>query len=110
MEGTPQSVTLTDRETIHLQLAMAFGQGAGSLIANKQAMEKLLGIFATRLGKVAWPDGAAAVFEFTRVLGQLAAARAVAHEEPHLAIAAEDITFDEHVLDAKKYTTMVCGC
>jgi len=78
-------------ELVQLQLAMAFGQGAGSMLAEPEALKTLLGengdILKTAMGN--WTASQWAFVELIRVLGQHAAARACANR--HGRIKWEDI-------------------
>jgi hypothetical protein len=67
-------------ESVKLQLAMAFGQGAGAMLANTEALETLLaeeGEVLTR-AMTDWNASHWAFTELVRVLGQLSAAHAAA--------------------------------
>jgi hypothetical protein len=63
---------------VKLQLAMAFGQGAGHMQAQAEALERLLAeegeVVSNAIGN--WEASHWAFIELTRVLGQLSAARA----------------------------------
>ena len=65
---------------IKLQLAMAFGQGSGAMLANAQALETLLAeegeILMNAMGN--WNASRWAFTELVRILGQLSAAQAAA--------------------------------
>ena len=67
-----------DVDTVKLQLAMAFGQGAGAMLADDEALESLLAKESAILEN-AMKDWKASQWAFTslvRVLGQVAATRA----------------------------------
>jgi len=63
---------------VKLQLAMAFGQGAGAMLATAEALETLLAeegqILVNAMGN--WNASHWAFIELVRTLGQLSAARA----------------------------------
>ena len=67
-------------ELVKLQLAMAFGQGAGSMLAETDALKTLLDedgdILKNAMGN--WKDSQWAFVELMRVLGQHASASACA--------------------------------
>ena len=69
-----------ENDAIKLQLAMAFGQGAGTMLANAEALETLLSeqgeMLATALNT--WDKSRWAFTELVRTLGQLSAANAAA--------------------------------
>ena len=69
-----------ENDAIKLQLAMAFGQGAGTMLANAEALETLLSeqgeMLATALNT--WDKSRWAFTELVRTLGQLSAAHAAA--------------------------------
>jgi hypothetical protein len=71
----PQSI-----ETIRLQLAMAFGQGTGVMIASHEALSHLLSGNSGLIDRAAanWDASHWAFVELTRLLGQLAASHAAA--------------------------------
>jgi hypothetical protein len=64
-----------------LQLAMAFGQGAGVMLANPEALETLLSEHGEilRSAMADWNASRWAFIELVRTLGQLSAARAAAN-------------------------------
>lgn len=80
------------RETVTLQLAMAFGQGAGSMLARPEAIEGLLtksnAIVDTAVAN--WDTDPWPFIVLVRMLGQLSATRAAAAGRAE--IAAGDIT------------------
>lgn len=67
-----------DIDAVKLQLAMAFGQGAGTMLANAEALQTLLAeegdIIGNALGN--WSASHWAFTELVRTLGQLSATRA----------------------------------
>lgn len=67
-------------DAVKLQLAMAFGQGAGAMLANAEALETLLAeegeILVNAMGN--WNASRWAFIELLRTLGQLSAAHAAA--------------------------------
>jgi hypothetical protein len=71
----PQSI-----ETIRLQLAMAFGQGTGVMIASHEALSHLLSGNSSLIERAAsnWQASHWAFVELTRLLGQMAASHAAA--------------------------------
>ena len=69
-----------DIEAVKLQLAMAFGQGAGAMLANPDALQRLF-TDNEHIITNALPDWEASQWAFTalvRNLGQLSAVRAAA--------------------------------
>jgi hypothetical protein len=73
-------------DTVKLQLAMAFGQGAGTMLANAEALETLLAEHGAILGSALtnWSASHWAFTELVRTLGQLSAARAAASGSPEI--------------------------
>lgn len=73
-------------EMVKLQLAMAFGQGAGSMLADSDALRSLLDengdILKTAMGN--WNDSRWAFVELIRVLGQHAASNACGAGHPRI--------------------------
>jgi hypothetical protein len=71
---------LAEKEAVKLQLAMAFGQGAGAMLANAEALDRLLAergdILVNAMGN--WSASRWPFIELVRTLGQLSAARAAA--------------------------------
>ena len=69
----PQSV-----ETVKLQLAMAFGQGAGAMLASPEALETLLAQEGAILDRAMrnWNDSRWAFTHLVRTLGQISATNA----------------------------------
>jgi len=67
-------------DSVKLRLAMAFGQGAGVLLATDEALERLLSEKGDMLANatVDWNASRWAFTELVRTLGQLSAARAAA--------------------------------
>jgi hypothetical protein len=67
---------------VKLQLAMAFGQGAGAMLADPTALEKLLAEKGTLLDKALknWDASRFAFTELVRTLGQVSATRAAARK------------------------------
>jgi hypothetical protein len=67
-------------DAVKLQLAMAFGQGAGTMLATAEALETLLAeegeILVNAMGS--WSASRWAFTELVRTLGQLSAAHAAA--------------------------------
>jgi hypothetical protein len=67
-----------ETDSVKLQLAMAFGQGAGAMLANAQALETLLAeqgdILTNAIGN--WNESRWAFIELVRILGQLSATHA----------------------------------
>jgi hypothetical protein len=65
-------------DTIRLQLAMAFGQGAGSMLANAEATEFALSSNGELIDRAVadWPASKFAFIELVRLLGQIAATHA----------------------------------
>jgi hypothetical protein len=70
-----------DVETIKLQLAMAFGQGAGVMLATSDALNHLLSDHSLLIEQAApsWSVSHWAFTQLTRHLGQLSAHHAAAH-------------------------------
>jgi hypothetical protein len=73
-------------DTIRLQLAMAFGQGAGSMLANEEAIEYALSAHAAIIDRAIgnWEGTRPAFIELVRLLGQIAAARAASDGKPEI--------------------------
>jgi hypothetical protein len=71
-------------ETIKLQLAMAFGQGTGTLLASQDALNQLLSTQGDLVSRAAtnWNVTHWAFVELVRILGQLSAAHAAAANSP----------------------------
>jgi hypothetical protein len=71
---------LAEHEAVKLQLAMAFGQGAGAMLANAEALDRLLAergdILVNAMGN--WNASRWPFIELVRLLGQVSAARAAA--------------------------------
>jgi len=69
-----------------LQLAMAFGQGAGVMLADAQALEGLFAEHADLLDNAMrnWDSSRWAFVELMRLLGQISAARAAARGSAHI--------------------------
>ena len=89
----PQSI-----ETIRLQLAMAFGQGTGVMIASHEALNHLLSGNSGLIDRAAsnWDASHWAFVELTRLLGQLSASHAAARNSA--VIQPEDINACIHVM------------
>ena len=66
---------------VKLQMAMAFGQGAGAMLADEEALEKLLSTEGDMVERASrqWSSFHWAFLTLLRTLGQIAATRA-AHE------------------------------
>jgi hypothetical protein len=68
----------TETDAVRLQLAIAFGQGAGCMLAEASALERLLleqnTIITSAIGN--WTTSHWAFIELVRRLGQLSATRA----------------------------------
>src|SRR5262245_56560466 len=79
-------------DTIRFQLAMAFGQGAGAMVANHDALSMLLSTQGALISRAAsdWEATQWALIAFARLLGQLAATHAAAHNSA--VIRTQDIT------------------
>jgi hypothetical protein len=74
----------TNVDTVKLQLAMAFGQGAGAMLADLEALETLLaerGDILTRAMKD-WEASQWAFTALVRTLGQVSAVRAAVDGSP----------------------------
>ena len=65
-------------DTMRLQLAMAFGQGTGSMIADADALDRLLSEQVKTITNASgnWNSSHWAFIELVRRLGQMSAARA----------------------------------
>lgn len=63
---------------VKLQMAMAFGQGAGAMLAEEEALEKLLATEGKMVERAAgqWSSFHWAFLTLVRTLGQIAAVRA----------------------------------
>ena len=66
-------------ESMTLQLAMGFGQGAGTMLATTDAVMMARDAYRVQLGQIAgqWSEYALQTIEYSRVLGSLAAAHAL---------------------------------
>jgi len=76
----------TNLETVKLQLAMAFGQGAGSMLAEAAAIERLLadnGVLI-KFAEKNWEEVKVPFAHYVRLLGQQAAMRAAAAGRPEI--------------------------
>ena len=84
------------------QLAMAFGQGAGPLLASEQATVEAASRIATMLEPAFkhWRTSGPIAVGLVRIAGQVAAQRAI--ERHHLYIEFDDIDWGE--------LEKVCGC
>ena len=69
---------MPETEALKLQLAMAFGQGAGAMLANPEALEKLLAEEGDVLSNAManWNESRWAFTQLVRTLGQLSAVNA----------------------------------
>jgi hypothetical protein len=77
-----------------LLLAMAFGQGAGTLLASTDALEAALSYFQQRVQNLPpgkWEENILKIVEFTRALGTLSAVHAA--QSGAIVIGAEDVSF-----------------
>ena len=68
-------------DTVKLQLAMAFGQGAGTMLADREALETLLSEQSDIIERALrdWDASQWAFISLVRMLGQHSAARAAAN-------------------------------
>ncbi len=91
-------------DAIQLQLAMAFGQGAGSMMATPEALAYTVSSQAALIGRARtdWEASKFAFIELVRVMGQIAAARAAFDGRPEIAM--------EHVEKAIHAVLGVCPC
>ena len=85
-----------------LQLAMAFGQGAGSFLASEEAAVNAAARIETTLEKAFrnWQNAGPIATSLVRTAGQMAAQRAI--ERRHLYIDFDDIDWEE--------LEKACGC
>jgi hypothetical protein len=93
-------MTNESSESIRLQLAMAFGQGAGVMLATPEALAFLSSEHASLVQRAVrdWTDSRFAFVELVRVLGQLSAA-----------YAANDSKWEIEVAHVKKALPAVLG-
>jgi hypothetical protein len=91
-------------EAIKLQLAMAFGQGAGVMLASPSALDNLLAEHGWVVDRAArdWDASRWAVIELMRLLGQVSAARAASNN-------AIEIDWP-HVQESLPAVMAVCPC
>lgn len=77
---------LAENEAVRLQLAMAFGQGAGAMLANAEALDRLLAERGDLLTNALanWQASRWPFIELVRVLGQISAARAASAGSPEI--------------------------
>jgi hypothetical protein len=84
-------------EVIQLQMAMAFGQGAGSMLANSEALRAALsrddGVLIKRAARD-WDTWQYAFLWLTRTAGQIAAARAAAEGKPEIDRSSIEVAID----------------
>jgi hypothetical protein len=94
----------TDTNTIKLQLAMAFGQGAGLMIATGDALNQLLAAHGDIVESAApnWNTTHWAFIELMRLLGQLSAQTAASRLSPV-------ITWDD-INGCKQIVLDLCPC
>ena len=73
-------------DTIRLQMAMAFGQGAGSMLANPEALSFALSENTALIERAVgdWTASKTAFIELVRVLGQIAATKAAVDGSPEI--------------------------
>ena len=73
-------------DTIQLQMAMAFGQGAGSMLANPEALSFALSENTSLIQRAVgdWTASKPAFIELVRVLGQIAATKAAVDGSPEI--------------------------
>ncbi len=85
-------------ETIKLQLAMAFGQGAGVMLASEEALNHLLSGNSDLIEQAAqnWNASHWAFVELVRVMGQMSANHAAANGSA--VIRSQDIDACIHVM------------
>ncbi len=91
-------------DDIRLQLAMAFGQGAGCMLATPDALSYA---FSSQAGVVEravndWTASRFAFIELVRLAGQVAAARAAVDSRAQIEI--------EHIRIAIETVMIVCPC
>ena len=91
-------------DTIRLQLAMAFGQGAGSMLANSETLAFALSAHSGLIERAAgdWTASKPAFIELVRVLGQIAATRAVLDGKAEIE--------KQHIQEAIPAVLNVCPC
>jgi hypothetical protein len=73
-------------DTIRLQMAMAFGQGAGCMLANPEALAFALSENTALIERAVgdWTASRPAFIELVRVLGQVAATKAAVDGSPEI--------------------------
>ena len=84
----------TEHPRVHRvwQLAMAFGQGTGTLLATREALLDAFRPYADAIGDDAnWQQQSSRIFAFARALGQISAAHAA--RAGRCVIDSEDIKF-----------------
>jgi hypothetical protein len=91
-------------EMVKLQLAMAFGQGAGTMLAEADALEGLLATNGHILTRAlpTWEKSHWAFTELVRVLGQVAAARAASERHGRIRLT--------HIEYAMPAASDLCPC
>jgi hypothetical protein len=91
-------------ETIQLQLAMAFGQGAGAMLANPEALAFALSENAALIRRAAgdWTASKPAFIELVRVLGHITATRAAMDGKHEIG--------RNHIQDGIRTVLGVCPC
>jgi hypothetical protein len=91
-------------DMIRLQLAMAFGQGAGFMLANPEAVTYAVSSQAALIERAAgdWEASKYPFIELVRVLGQMAATRAAVDGKPEIS--------KKHVEDVIGAVLGICPC
>ena len=91
-------------QSIQLQLAMAFGQGTGTMMADPDAIVFALSDQGTTIERAArdWNGTKHTLFELVRLIGQIAAVQAAMDKKPQIE--------KKHVLIAIPVALGVCPC
>lgn len=93
-----------DKQSIELQLAMAFGQGTGTMMADPDALVFALDEQRTVIDRAArdWTATKHTLFELVRLIGQIAAVHAALDKKPAIE--------KKHVDIAIPVALQVCPC
>jgi hypothetical protein len=94
-----------------LQLAMAFGQGAGSMLAAEEGIKTALAPYERKISEVSgrWSQVAVIFIEYARILGHLSAVHAA--QAGRCVITSEDVEVGLRAIQANTLDPfMPCGC
>ncbi len=95
-----------------LLLAMALGQGAGTMLASSDALETALSYFQHRvqgLSAQEWDTHVLKIVEFTRVLGTLSALHAAQNQRAVIGV--EDVNFAIGGVQNNTFAPLgICNC